>query len=255
MNKPTFRTAILLLSILIAAGLFPASAGAYSYGSANTEAVAETFKLAAGKLNAEPPDWTAAKAAYGEIRSELESHFGKDVTKEMDDAFAAQDKNRVLADWKGVLVLNLDRRFTYAEQVFTDYNQAKTLLAKARATYETLKPYMTEQVSDQKLAELDQAFEDALNALGNPGLFGVGKKEPNPDLFKQKIKLIYDTVSPLFQEAGGGNMATGEPGASPAPHPPMTQTNKTNTAVTIGAVVIVAAVAALLYWRSRRRKS
>jgi hypothetical protein len=257
MNKPLFRSAILLWSVLLVAGLFPATAGAYSYGSANAEAVAETFKLTAAKLNAAPPDWAAAKAAYAEVRSELESHFGKDVTKEMDDAFAAKGKDRVLADWKGVLVLNLKRRFEYAEQGFNDYNATKLLLAKARATYETLKPYMTEKLPDQKLAELDKAFDDALNALGNPGLFGVGKKDPNPDLFKQKIKTIYDTVQPLFpfHEAGGGNAATGDPSANPPAHPPMAQTSKTNSTVTAAAIVIVVGAAALLYWRSRRRKS
>ncbi|MBW5445930.1 hypothetical protein GE107_07640 [Cohnella sp. CFH 77786] len=251
------RTLIALFSVLLMAGIFPASAGAYSYGNANTEAVAETFKLIVSKLNADSPDWTAAKAAYAETRSEIDSHFGKDVTKELDDAFAAQDKDRVLKDWKGVLVLNLDRRFTYAEQGFENYSDTKLLLAKARATYEALKPYLSGTPAEGKLTELDQAFDKALEALGNPGLLGVGKKDPNPEAFKQNIKLIYDTIAPLFPMAGAaaGGGATLDPTASPAAHAPMAETNKTNASVTIGAIAVVVLLAALLFWRMRRRKA
>lgn len=257
MNLLKVRMLIALVSALLLAGIFPASAGAYSYGNANTEAVAETFKSIASKLSADSPDWTAANAAYAELRSELDSHFGKDVTKELDDAFAAKDKDRVLKDWKGVLVLNLDRRFTYAEQGFNNYSDAKLLLAKARATYETLKPYLSGTPAEGKQAELDQAFDKALEGLGNPGLLGVGKKEPNPDLFKQNIKLIYDTVAPLFPMANGatGGEASLDPAASPAAHAPMEETNKTNGTVTIAAIIVVLALAGLLFWRMRRRKA
>lgn len=258
MNNLKSRALIVLFTVFLLAGLFPASAGAYSYGNANTEAVAETFKLVASKLNADTADWPSAKAAYAEVRSELESHFGKDVAKELDDAFAAEDKDRVMQDWKGVLVLNLERRFTYAEQGFDNYSEAKLLLAKARATFETLKPYLSGTPAESKRAEIEQAFDKALEALGNPGLLGVGKKDPNPEVFKQNIKMINDTVSPLFPMSGGvkaGNPPAGDGAATPAPHAPMEEADKTNTAVTVGAIAVVVVVAGLLLLRSRRRKS
>ena len=46
--------------------------------------------------------------------------------------------------------------------------------------------------------EINQAFEDALDALGNPGLFGVGKKDADPELFKEKVSFIHTEVKPLF---------------------------------------------------------
>ena len=51
---------------------------------------------------------------------------------------------------------------------------------------------------NSKVSENKQAFEDALGALGNPGLFGVGKKEVQADVFSQKVDSIYKSVKPMF---------------------------------------------------------
>jgi hypothetical protein len=258
MSKTSTRLLVFLLALY---WLVPSSAWAYSYGNANTEDIAVAFTDINAKLNADPADWTGAKAAYEERKSEMASHFGEQVPKELDAAFAAQDKERVIADMQGVLVLNIERRFKYAIEGFSDYNQTKLLLAKARATYETLKPYMAGKLSDQDLQSLDAQFETALDALGNPGLFGVGKKEANQPLFESTLKAIDDKIHPLFPFEGGTITGDGseETGASPsasagADHAPMEETDKTNPAVTIGVLAGVVIVGGAVVWLVRRRK-
>ncbi|KRF29355.1 hypothetical protein [Paenibacillus sp. Soil787] len=182
-----------LTFVLAALIILPTSALAYSYGDANTEAVAETFKLVQASVGDGADNWGAAEGAYKEIRAELVSHFGEGIAVTLDANFQAKDSKAVIANFKAVLVMNLDRRFTYATKGIDDYAESKLLLAKAKATFDTLEPYVGAGSSD-----INKAFEAALEALGNPGLFGVGKKDVQPDVFKEKVNFIYGKVKPLF---------------------------------------------------------
>ncbi|MBP1963919.1 hypothetical protein [Paenibacillus aceris] len=190
MKRSFLASLMVMLAALI---ILPASAMAYSYGDANTEDVAETFKLIQSSVGNGGSDWGAAEGAYKERRAELVAHFGEGVGTTLDANFKAKDSKLVISNFKAVLVMNLDRRFAYALQGLDDYAGAKLLLAKAKATYDTLEPYM-----ESGNAEINKAFDAALEALGNPGLFGVGKKPVQPDVFKEKVDLIYGKVKPLF---------------------------------------------------------
>lgn len=184
-----YGLAVAIALILLA----PSHAMAYSYGDANTEDVAETFKLVEASLSGASPDWKKAEEAYKVRRTEITSHFGNTVGATLDNNFQEKDAKLTVANFKAVLVMNLDRRFKYAIKDVEDYAAAKLLLAKAKATYDTLSPYMKSGST-----EINQAFEDALNALGNPGLFGVGKKEAQPEVFEEKVNFIYSKVKPSF---------------------------------------------------------
>ncbi|MDQ0891710.1 hypothetical protein QFZ81_006798 [Paenibacillus sp. V4I9] len=179
--------------VLAALIILPSSALAYSYGDANTEDVAETFKLVQSSIGDGANDWNAAEGAYKERRAELVSHFGEGIGATLDANFQAKDSKLVIANFKAVLVMNLDRRFTYATKGIDDYAESKLLLAKAKATFDTLEPYVGAGTS-----EINKAFQAALEALGNPGLFGVGKKDVQPEVFKEKVNFIYGKVKPLF---------------------------------------------------------
>lgn len=212
-----------LMAILMAFIILPVSALAYSYGDANTEDVAETFKLVQSSVGNGASDWNAAESAYQERRAEIVSHFGEAVGSTLDANFKAKDSKAVIANLKGVLVMNLDRRFSYAIQGIDDYAASKLLLAKAKATYDTLQPYMGSGTAD-----IEKAFDEALDALGNPGLFGVGKKPVQPDVFKEKVDFIYSKVKPLFPyQASAAPAAPSEP--TPVAQP--TETPKTEPVV------------------------
>ncbi len=160
-----------LLLVTVALYIAPSQALAYSYGDANTEDIAETFKLVEASLAGASPNWKSAEEAYKVRRPEIVSHFGESVAVTLDNNFKDKNAKLTTANFKAVLVMNLDRRFTYAIKGFDDYAQTKLLLAKAKATFDTLKPYV-----GSKSDEINAAFDEALEALGNPGLFGVGQK-------------------------------------------------------------------------------
>src|SRR5688572_9569939 len=171
-----------LLLVTVALYIAPSQALAYSYGDANTEDIAETFKLVEASLAGASPNWKSAEEAYKVRRPEIVSHFGESVAATLDNNFKDKNAKLTTANFKAVLVMNLDRRFTYAIKGFDDYAQTKLLLAKAKATFDTLKPYVSSRTD-----EINAAFDAALEALGNPGLFGVGQKAAEPDVFKEKV--------------------------------------------------------------------
>jgi hypothetical protein len=232
------KTAMLAVAIFLA--LAPTGAWAYSYGDANTEEVAETFKLVVSSLGKSPADWKTAEAAHEARRAEIASHFGESVAVTLDQNFKSRKAADVIANYKAVLVMNLDRRFDNAVQSIDDYTKAKLLLAKAKATFDTLEPYADAKLSASAISAIKADFDVALEAIGNPGLFGVGKKESDPDALKKAVNRIYGKLKPLFpytaykapaKPAAQSGTGTGAQAGAAKPSAPAAQTGtKTGTA-------------------------
>ncbi len=189
-NKLHLATIMLLLLCL----LLPVGALAYSYGDPNKEDVAESFKEIVVELSESPIDWITAAAIYKTRRAEISSHFGEDIAITLDVNLSDENKDAFIANYKAVLGLNLKRRFDYSIKDFDDYAAAKLLVAKAKGTYDVMRPYLP----SKQTAELDTAFEVAYTSLGNPGLFGVGEKPSDEAEFKKQSSFILDTILPLF---------------------------------------------------------
>ncbi|HZG76999.1 MAG TPA: hypothetical protein VEZ72_14195, partial [Paenibacillus sp.] len=184
MKFSLLRSTILAVVLLLAA---PQQVGAYSYGDPNQETIAEAMKEMIAKLPDGAADWAAVGEIYKVHRPEIESHFGASVAATLDADIKAQEKDRFLSNYKALLVLNLERRFDYANKDVNDYSAAKLLLAKAKGTYDVLQPYVSDDATD---AAVRTAFDEALAALGNPGLFGVGEEPVDPETFKTKTAFI-----------------------------------------------------------------
>jgi hypothetical protein len=195
MRKKVIKICLLFM---IATLLVPVNVLAYSYGDPTKEDVAETFNLIKIKLSSSPPDWSAAYEAYKVRRAEISSHFAESVAVTLDHNFEIKEKDLVIENYRYVLYLNLERRFDYAEKDINDYGKVKILLGKAKGTYDVLKPYIESKSSGEIISNLETAFEVALESIGNPGLFGMGKKPVNPEEFKKQATYILTTLKPLF---------------------------------------------------------
>ncbi|BBH23858.1 hypothetical protein Back11_52030 [Paenibacillus baekrokdamisoli] len=261
----SIRIAMLAFAIFLT--LAPSGVWAYSYGSADTEDMAETFKLVVSSLEQSPPDWDGALAAHKARRSEISSHFGEPVAVTLDNNFKSRKAPETIANYKAMLLMNLDRRFENTLESISDYAKAKLLLAKAKATFDTLSPYVEAQLPSTEMERLKKDFNTALDAIGNPGLFGVGKKEADEKVLKATVNQIYSKIKPFFPFAASsgtdqGSEPSGDKGTNQAEpntiegtkqHAPMTHENKTNSVVTlsvIGGIVIVGGAAV---WWARRK--
>lgn len=217
--------ALMLMTVFSVTAAMPV--WAYSYGDPNEEELATMFKDATAKIQSE--DWAGATAVYQAKRSEIESHFGAGVAVTLDRNLEAKDKAAADQNLKALLVLNLERRFEYGAADIEDYSKSKLLLAKARATYDALEPYIQAKLPNET-AKLRTAFDAALEALGNPGLFGVGKKPINKEEYDKQTSYILNTVRPLFPYKAAQAPATPAPTAAPAEKPAAAQTTSSAAA-------------------------
>lgn len=188
----------MLCLICLTPVLLPGQADAYSYGDPNMEEVAEVYKKTVAELNETPPDFAGAKTAFESIKQELDMHMGPQPSEVVLADLNNKNKDKIIADFQKVLVLNIARRLESIEKGFQDYKQNKMLIAKANATYEALSPQVKQK--DATLdASLRQSFEKSLEALGNPGLFGVGVKEPDLPAFLANKEQILSALQAQFK--------------------------------------------------------
>lgn len=170
---------------------------AYSYGDPNEEAVAEVYKKMVTYLNEEPPNFNSATDIFNTVKEELDMHMGTEPAETVLNHLETKDKDQVIHDMQKVLVLNIARRLESIENDFGDFDTSKKLLAKAFATYQALSPVIENQDSEAD-QQLRDAFDTALESLGNPGLFGVGKKEQDKGLFIEKKQFIVEGLQEQF---------------------------------------------------------
>ncbi|MDP5275343.1 hypothetical protein [Chengkuizengella axinellae] len=193
------KQAILIIVIFfVLLGSYQQVSHAYTYGDPNEELIAEVYKAMDAQLNVDPPNFTEAETIYLTVKEDIELHMGIEPSQAVMDALEAEDSEAVMTALENILVLNIARRLEYIEQGFDDYATTKLLLAKGLATYDALSPIIIEndkQLDDQ----MRQEFNLALDALGNPGLFGVGEKESDIDAFVNSKEKILNILSEQFQ--------------------------------------------------------
>lgn len=245
----------IIAALLMLTSLVPSTASAYSYGDPNEEAVAESYKRVAGLLNQSTPDFTAAMNELKTIQEELDMHMGEKPAQAIEQALAEKNKEQALDAFQKTLVLNIARRMKSAEDSFEDYTQGKLLLAKAKSTYEALAPIV--KANDASVDEsIRKGFEETLQALGNPGLFGVGVREPDRNQFVSNKDEILGQLQTQFQleslEVSHFKVGDG-PGSTEESSGTSQSSEQIKNWLPLGGLLFIL-VAVFLFARRRRRK-
>ncbi len=253
-NVKSFRF-FFYIAVIVILNLIPLKAFAYSYGDPNKEAVAEAYKEMKEKLNEQPPNFAAAKEIFETVKEEIDMHMGPEPSKAVLAAIEEKDRQTVIKDMENILVLNIARRLDNIEANFDQYDTSKRLLAKAFATYEALSPVI--QGKDPALdKQLRTEFDKALQSLGNPGLFGVGEKKSDINVFKKSKETILTTLQKQF---GLKSLKVGHFSENAAEKPDAVQKkewtdlSKVKNWIPLVVIVIVVLGAALIYVRRRKR--
>lgn len=186
-----------LALILLFSNLYVHSAYAYTYGDPNKEELAEVYKKMLIELDKNPPDYDIAKKHFLTIKEEVDMHMGPEPAKIILQNLDEKNKDEAIKNLEKLLVLNIARRLENIEKNFAEYDTSKRLLAKGNATYEALSPKIEAENSNLN-KELKADFDQALDSLGNPGLFGVGKKEANLEAFKESKEKILSALQKQF---------------------------------------------------------
>lgn len=163
-----------------------------------------------------------------------------------------ENKEATIENMEKLLILNIARRLESIEKNFEEYDTSKKLLAKGFATYQALSPKV-----EANNAELDKEmkadFDAALEALGNPGLFGVGKKPSDIEAFKSNKEKILNALQKEFNlaslEVGHFTETVEEQGTGKKDW-----TDLSNIRNWIPLILIVAIIAAVVFIGIRKRR-
>lgn len=187
-----------LLWVLVGLGAGPGGrAEAYSYGNPNREELADQYEAFAAALQTAPPDFAAANRILRAIEEEATLHFGEAPVAAVRSRLQARDAGGAIQAFRQLLVFNIARRLENARENIEQFSQVKILLAKAFATYEALSPAV--KAADPGLDKrLRGQFDQLLRAIGNPGLFGVGRRAPDPKAFEAQERAILTALQKQF---------------------------------------------------------
>jgi hypothetical protein len=174
------RRLALTFTVLAALGLMAGPAFAYSYAAAGAEPLLDGRDALFTAASA--GDWAKAETALIAMKTDLdylEGHETPGIEAAFSAAVAAKDPKALQATFTRAAVGEIERRINGARDNLNDYQTAKVLVVKAQRFYTAvaadLPPDASKAVAD--------ALPRALDAIGNPGVFGVGAKKPDAAAF------------------------------------------------------------------------
>lgn len=168
------------------------SAHAYSYAAAGKEPLIDAREAALAAIGKN--DWASAKTAMAGADDEITYLVGHHFPHLRDELATALDKKDELAfrlALRDAFVAEVERRLDGASQNLHDYQSAKVLVIKARRFLDAISADLNPDVR----AKAEAALNDALTAVGNPGVFGVGARPADPEAFARAEKRAHEILA------------------------------------------------------------
>ena len=171
---------------------------AYSYSATGEEPLLKGREALFSALA--KGDWTAAEAAMKVMSPDLDyldKFEDKGIAKQFADAMAARDAEAVRAAFTRAAADEIVRRMDGARQNLDDYQVAKVLVITANRFFAAIRADLAPRTATLVNAELTRAAE----AIGNPGVFGVGQKAPDPQDFDESKNAIAGALAKVRGKA------------------------------------------------------
>ncbi|OLQ74924.1 hypothetical protein BIT28_13295 [Photobacterium proteolyticum] len=193
--KLTNFTCVLRTCLVVLLGLVVStSSHAYSYAAAGKEPVIDGREAIMQALAVD--DFAAAKVAVDGLHEEftyLLNEHQVDLQTPMALALAEKDAAKVEAVMDRVVIEEIIRRLDGAEKNLGDYQVAKVLVVKSKLFLDLIMPKLDEANRQQATT----AIQGVLQAIGNPGVFGVGQAPADPAAFEQQRELLIGAIGQL----------------------------------------------------------
>lgn len=182
------RSALITLLFLTTMG----QAQAYSYAAAGKEPLIDAREQLLTAAN-EGQDASAVLTSLDEELTYLEQHHKVVLKAPLADAIKNKDAEATAALLNRAYRAEIERRLEGAGQNLGDYQTAKVLVVKSKRFLDLILPSLGED--DRKAA--DGALAKVLDAIGNPGVFGVGAKVADEQAFKAAEQELMAVLAPL----------------------------------------------------------
>ena len=192
-NRMTIRHGLIALALLTGPLLtLSGQVQAYSYAAAGKEPLIDAREALLGAAT----DGKDASATLNDIAEELtylEEHHKVTLQAPLAAAIKGKDAAATAALLNRAYKAEIERRLEGAGQNLGDYQTAKVLVVKSKRFLDLILPSLGE--GDRKAAE--QALARVLDAIGNPGVFGVGAKPADATSFAEAEKALMAVLAPL----------------------------------------------------------
>jgi len=189
------RNIVLILSLVIA---WAGTAMAYGYGDVE-DAMVTVFKK--GVAAARSGDWGGARKSAQEGLAIQKGHIfeGTALAPKFDAAIGKKNMGETGELFANLVYLTiLEKLYRIKQEKFVDFKNDKARLALARKSYLDVLDGNVKKRDAALSASLLGQFDAALEALGNPGLFGVGAKPADSEKFDRAMEAIEQGLGKVF---------------------------------------------------------
>lgn len=167
-------------------------AQAYSYAAAGKEPLIDAREQLLTAAS-EGQDASETLKGLADELGYLEQHHKVELQAPLAAAIKAKDAAATAALLNRAYKAEIERRLDGAKQNLGDYQTAKVLVVKSKRFLDVILPSLSE--GDRQAA--DQALAKVLDAIGNPGVFGVGAKPADAKAFAEAEKALMAVLAPL----------------------------------------------------------
>lgn len=181
-------------ALMIFVGCLVSNAMAYSYASAGKE---PTLDAEDGILNAiNANDFAQAKVIFDKFAKNykyLNDDFNPKLYDGLNQAIEKKDKASIIKWLRVSIAVEIERRLDGGLKNIKKFNVSKVMLAKANKFYKLLSSNLDFKTNKA----LKKALKGCTVAIGNPGLFGVGAKPVDLELYKKNQKIAVEILKSL----------------------------------------------------------
>ncbi|WP_439827611.1 hypothetical protein [Aeromonas enteropelogenes] len=167
-------------------------AQAYSYAAAGKEPLIDAREQLLTAAS-EGQDASETLRGLADELGYLEQHHKVELQAPLAAAIKSKDAAATAALLNRAYKAEIERRLDGAKQNLGDYQTAKVLVVKSKRFLDVILPSLSE--GDRQAA--DQALAKVLDAIGNPGVFGVGAKPADATAFAEAEKALMAVLAPL----------------------------------------------------------
>lgn len=167
-------------------------AQAYSYAAAGKEPLIDAREQLLTAAS-ESQDASETLKGLADELGYLEQHHKVELQAPLAEAIKSKDAAATAALLNRAYKAEIERRLDGAKQNLGDYQTAKVLVVKSKRFLDMILPSLSE--GDRQAA--DQALAKVLDAIGNPGVFGVGAKPADATAFAEAEKALMAVLAAL----------------------------------------------------------
>lgn len=175
----------------------PLQSSAYSYAVAEDSMVL-VFKQ--GIMAVQTGNWTEVQQQFEKgVKLQDKHQFTADaLVPGFEQAVKAEDVSLVAEKLAHLVYLSIREKLHDISKNTNDMSNNKSRLMLAQKAYVDVLDGNVKKKSPEISKAIFDQFEQVLESLGNPGLFGMGKKAPDPAKTKQAVVMIEEKVVSVF---------------------------------------------------------